>query len=166
MSGVVDEIVASFVRWARERPDVTAVALVGSQARREARPDSDVDVLLLSSDPGAYEDSDAWIASAPCRERAYVRRWGRSTEHRLLLEAGPEVELGVVGPEWATERPVDAGTRRVVSGGMVPLYDPCGALAGLVRELGRDYRNCHTPSRGCLSAADSNSRPTGEVDHR
>lgn len=135
MTQPASEIVEELTRWACKRPDVIAVALVGSHARGEPGPDSDVDVLLISANPAAYEESDAWIAGTPCRERAYVRRWGRLTEHRLLMDDGPEVELGVVGAEWATDRPVDPGTHRVVSDGMVVLHDPEGILGALSRAV-------------------------------
>jgi uncharacterized protein len=38
--------------WAAQRADLRAVVLVGSHARGEARPESDVDLVLLCVDPG------------------------------------------------------------------------------------------------------------------
>lgn len=128
------EVVDAFAAWARSRPDVLAVAVVGSVARGTAATDSDVDILVVSESPESYEDG-GWVDGAPCRERAYVRRWGPLTEHRLIVDGSPEVDFGVVPREWATERPVDPGTRRVVADGMVPLHDPHGILEDLMAEV-------------------------------
>jgi hypothetical protein len=45
------------------------------------------------------------------------------------LPTGLEIDLTVGTPAWASIDPLDAGTRRVVSDGMRPLYDPTGLLA-------------------------------------
>src|SRR5688572_23799533 len=44
------------------RPDVRAVALVGSWARGTAGPSSDVDLVVLAGDASPYVTGDAWIA--------------------------------------------------------------------------------------------------------
>jgi hypothetical protein len=41
------------------------------------------------------------------------------------------VEIGIGTPAWAERTPVDAGTRRVASDGLVPLYDPDGLITAL-----------------------------------
>src|SRR5687767_1223031 len=48
---VIVRIIARVVEWAERRPDIRAVALVGSHARNTATPDSDVDLILLTTQP-------------------------------------------------------------------------------------------------------------------
>ena len=48
--------------WAARRPDVTAVGLVGSWAHGDARMDSDVDLVLLTTAEQAYLDDESWVA--------------------------------------------------------------------------------------------------------
>ncbi|MDQ6821929.1 MAG: nucleotidyltransferase domain-containing protein [Actinomycetota bacterium] len=55
----VEALLARLARWSRERPDVRAVALVGSWAYGAPRADSDVDVVLLSHEPALYTDGEA-----------------------------------------------------------------------------------------------------------
>ena len=50
----IREFLASFVQWASVREDVQAIALVGSYARDEARDDSDIDFVILTSQPEKY----------------------------------------------------------------------------------------------------------------
>ncbi|MBJ7004713.1 nucleotidyltransferase domain-containing protein [Streptomyces sp. CRPSP2-6A1] len=59
----VREFLDRLTRWAATREDIAGLLLVGSYARGAARPDSDVDVVLLTADPAPYltgtDESDA-----------------------------------------------------------------------------------------------------------
>ena len=125
-------VLEHLARWAQRRPDVRALALVGSWARGTPREDSDVDVVLLTDVPGRYVDRDDWLPDAGGVRIVRTRRWGAITERRFALPSGLEVELGIGTPAWASVDPLDAGTRRVVSDGMRVLHDPDGLLALLV----------------------------------
>lgn len=118
--------------WADGRSDVRALALVGSWARGAPHADSDVDVVLLSSDPARYIERDDWLDEVGGTRLVRTLPWGALTERRFALSGGFEVELGVGAPSWASVDPVDAGTREVVNDGLRVLYDPDGMLAGLV----------------------------------
>jgi predicted nucleotidyltransferase len=43
-----------FLQWASVDEDMQGVALVGSYARGEAREDSDIDLVILTSQPQNY----------------------------------------------------------------------------------------------------------------
>jgi predicted nucleotidyltransferase len=47
--------------WAVKQPDIIAVAIVGSHARGMARPDSDIDVIVIVDDPAPYLEKSAWL---------------------------------------------------------------------------------------------------------
>jgi hypothetical protein len=125
-------VIRSVVRWATRRPDVRAVALAGSRARGNPRPDSDVDLVLLVDDPQTYLDAAGPLGGPVVDVR--TRWWGPVLERRFRLPSRLEVELGFAPVHWAAV-PVDAGTRRVVAGGFVVLHDPSGLLGRLVREV-------------------------------
>jgi len=40
--------------WARGQTDIRGLAIIGSHARGEARPDSDIDLTPLALDPEAF----------------------------------------------------------------------------------------------------------------
>ena len=111
---------------------VRAVALVGSWARGSATMGSDIDVVLVTSDPGQYIDGEDWAVDLGARAVVRTRRWGVLTERRLRLPSALEVDVGVVPPLWADPDPIGAGTSRVVADGLVPLYDPHGVLVTLM----------------------------------
>lgn len=127
-----------FVRWALTQDQVLAVALLGSYARGGARPDSDVDVFVLASDPGHFRQESGWVNDVPWEQvGVQVSSWadedyGAAWSRRLILSSGLEVEAGFAAPSWAAVDPIDAGTRRVVHGGMRILLDPSGMLNHLL----------------------------------
>lgn len=131
----VDQVLARAAAWVAGRPDVRALALVGSWARGTATVESDVDLMLLTEDPAPYTGSDVLVRGLGAGDLVRTRTWGPVTERRLALRSGLEVEVGVALPTWAAVDPVDEGTRRVVGCGMRVLYDPDGLLAGLVAAL-------------------------------
>ena len=116
-----------------EKPDVVAIALVGSWGRGAGRPDSDVDLVVLTHRPTPLLETDDWYqVFGPQAVLVRSADFGAIQERRLRLPGGLEVEIGVGSPSWADSDPVDPGTRRVVLDGLVPLYDPAHLLAGLI----------------------------------
>ena len=117
------------VKLGRSEGEIVAVGLVGSWARAEARADSDVDLIVLTTAPSALLNADGWHSRVhPDATLIRSNDFGAIHERRLLLPNGLEVEVGIGAPSWADTRPVDAGTRVVVVGGMRPVYDPVGLL--------------------------------------
>jgi hypothetical protein len=94
--------------------------------------DSDMDVILLTDDPRAYIDSEAWTQGLGASAIVRTQQWGVLTERRLAMPTGLHLDVGVVLPSWADVDPLDPGTLRVVSDGIVPLYDPDHLLATLL----------------------------------
>ncbi len=113
------------MNWASERPDIKGVAVVGSWARSEPRMDSDVDLVILTTEQGAYSASEDWASAAVSQPAEIIRtqEWGPMTERRLRLASGLEIEFGFAPPNWTDTDPVDPGTARVVLDGCVPLLD-------------------------------------------
>jgi hypothetical protein len=58
----IELILQVVLAWAIRQPKIRAVALVGSRARGMARPDSDIDLMLLATDPDAFRADTTWLA--------------------------------------------------------------------------------------------------------
>ena len=127
----VAAIVAGVTAWSANRPDVVGLLLVGSYARNAARADSDIDLVLLTTDQTRYAD-DTWTRELDLGAPIRIRSWGPVTERRFRTVSGIEVEINIGAPEWAGHDPVDPGTRQVVTDGARLLHDPTGALADLL----------------------------------
>jgi len=128
----VEWVVQRASYWAGTHPDMRALLLVGSWARDAARPDSDVDLVVLTTTPDCYPPDGTWTRDLGAVAISRVRRWGPIAERRLVLPSGLEVEVGIGPLSWAQIDPVDAGTRRVVTDGCRILHDPDGRLQQLI----------------------------------
>jgi predicted nucleotidyltransferase len=131
----VERLLTRAREWAARRSDIRALCLVGSWARDDARMDSDVDLVLLTADLGAYTADEAWVRELGGERIIRTRPRGAVTERRFALAGGLEVDVGVGTTAWASLTPMDAGTRHVVGEGMRVLHDPEGILAELVRAV-------------------------------
>jgi hypothetical protein len=128
----VERLLKSVVSWAQSADDVRAVALVGSWARGAARQGSDIDLIVLSRTPDDLVAGTSWIECVDTPNTAVgIQEWGAIRSVRVQYASGLEVEYGIGSLGWAHTSPVDSGTRRVVSDGMVNLYDPDGLVARL-----------------------------------
>ena len=121
-----EALLEAITAWAAERDDVLGVALVGSRARGEARPDSDVDLVILCDDPDALVAGD-WFREFGSVRSVAEESYGRLRSLLVRYEDGPEVEFGITGREWA-RLPLDAGTAKVLAGGVRILHDPVDLL--------------------------------------
>ncbi len=99
-----------------------AIALVGSYARGAARDDSDIDLVVLTSQPGDYLDDLIWIERFGAVGKYQTEDYGKLTSLRVWYHNGMEVEYGFTTLDWAAT-PLDAGTQEVIRGGLVILFE-------------------------------------------
>jgi hypothetical protein len=117
-----------------QHDELRALALCGSWARGNARPDSDLDLIVLVRDasPDAHLRLIRTIPWSSAGLSPQAIRWATyGIAHSAHITLGPhtELELTFADEIWANANPVDPGTRRVVIGGFQVLADKDGALA-------------------------------------
>lgn len=127
----VESFLSSVVTWAKERSDITNIALAGSQAHGTARPDSDIDLVFLVSDKSLFTKDLSWLSQLGSVERVEVKEFGVLTSVIAWFVEIGEVEFGIALSTWA-DIPVDDGTRQVVSDGIRILDDRDNRLSELV----------------------------------
>jgi len=141
------EIIEVILHWAKTQPTIGAVALVGSYARGDARTDSDIDLVALTTTPDSFRCNIDWINAidwnrcgvnpAKWQDENYGDLWSR----RIWLEPNHhEVEMGFALPHWANVHPLDPGTLQVVAGGCHILHDANGLLARLYAAVKSGHR--------------------------
>jgi predicted nucleotidyltransferase len=124
ITGFLDE----FTLWAGEQPDIQAAVLVGSYARNAAAEGSDIDLIIITTQPERYLHQIDW-----------ARRFGRIIKHqtedyglvvslRVWYADGREVEYGLTDERWYAE-PLDEGTLQVIKGGMCILFEQAPVLS-------------------------------------
>ena len=118
--------------WIAPREDVRALVVVGSVARGDARPDSDVDIVMLTTRPARYLERVEWVAEFGAARRVELEHYGKVTSVRAAYDEGLEVEFTIAAADWVSA-PLDPGTEAVARDGIVVLLDRDGdatALAG------------------------------------
>ncbi len=118
----VKDFLQQFTARAKTRADILTVALVGSYARGTARPESDVDLVIITTDPAQYFTDVKWIAQFGEPARYQTEDYGLLTSLRVWYTDGLEVEYGLTDERWVAV-PLDAGTRQVISDGMKVLFE-------------------------------------------
>ena len=131
-----EDFINQVIDWAKSEEGVLGVALVGSHARGEARLDSDIDFVIISSDPCRYVDDSSWICSFGEIKSCKTENWRILTSLRVFFRDGLEVEFGFSSLEWVAIPP-DSGTAEVVADGMKILLDSTSLLARLQEEVAR-----------------------------
>jgi uridine kinase len=121
-------------RWAETRADVRALVLVGSQARGDARPDSDIDIVMLAIDAQPFLNDLLWLRDFGVDTDVTREPYGRVTSLRFRFDYGSEVELSIAPADWAAE-PIDAGTDHVMRDGSVVLLDRDGDVTRLRQRI-------------------------------
>lgn len=124
----------AFTEWARLQPDIEGVVLVGSYARGEPKPDSDVDLVILTPRTDQYLRDRSWLSLFGKVTSFREENYGRVTSVRSYYVSGLEVEFGFSTSAWAA-RPIDTGTLNVISQGMKVPHDPNGLIARMQEEL-------------------------------
>jgi aminoglycoside 6-adenylyltransferase len=130
-------IAAQVADWAREREDVRAAVVVGSQARADTPADrfSDLDVILLVDDPEPYAEDAGWVAEfgAPALTFLEDTAMGEQRERRVLYETGEDVDFPLIPVARVEYMEQSPNATRVLARGYRVLYDEIGVAERLAR---------------------------------
>jgi aminoglycoside 6-adenylyltransferase len=96
----VNDLEARIAEWAIGEDAIRAVAIVGSRARSEVPADewSDLDVVVISEDPGALLDRDDWARALGPLKLTFLEPTAlqNGLERRVLYEDGTDVDFSIV----------------------------------------------------------------------
>ena len=125
----IDGILQKLQEWvAKNNDDVLAVGYIGSWARGTARPDSDLDLIIVTTTPDKYLETSDWTAFFGVVREVKSEDWGLVQSRRAFYEDDAEIEFGITTKDWTKTNPVDEGTKKVVQDGMAIVYDPQNLL--------------------------------------
>lgn len=131
MNKIVKTFLTKIVSWASKQDSVLGVSLVGSYARGQARPDSDIDLVILSNEPEKLLTKNEWLSEFGEPISKKHGDYGLVQSKHVLYKDGLEVEYGITTLEWMNTEPLDIETCKVVKDGMLILYDPENAFERL-----------------------------------
>jgi predicted nucleotidyltransferase len=129
------KLINAFTNWANNEDNIQAIGLVGSYARDAARPDSDIDLMIIVKDQDQYINDEGWVHQFGEVDEIEDEIWSQLKTKRVYYKDGLEVEYNFDKKSWAN--PQDSGTKRVVTDGMKILVDKEGILKELVAAFAR-----------------------------
>jgi aminoglycoside 6-adenylyltransferase len=136
-----EALLAAVTAWGRERSDVWAVLLVGSQARAATPADqwSDTDLALVVDDPRPYLASAEWLGAfgRPLLTFVEPTAVGPFAERRVLFETGLEVDFALLPVAAARRMAEDPEGMAVLRRGFRVLVDKLGLEARLSASAGQ-----------------------------
>ena len=118
----IEIFLRSVTEWASNQADIRALALVGSYARNTAKETSDVDLVLIATDPAIYLEDTTWVQQFGTVREQQTEDYGLLISIRVFYTDGREVEYGITDERWSAI-PLDRGTRRVIADGMRVLLE-------------------------------------------
>ncbi len=139
-----ERLLLAIEAWASERSDVLGLAVVGSWARGTARPDSDLDIMLLVKWPAVYRADLDWLSAIDWQQAGFTldgfkdADYGQAWSRHVQLEPLADVELTFAEQTWASLDPIDEGAASVVAKGCRVVFDKTGALQRFVQHLRRE----------------------------
>lgn len=126
----VEPFLEQVAEWARNRSDVRAAFIVGSQVRAEVPADelSDVDLVLVVDDPALYTESASWLETfgTPLLTFLEPTPVGGLLERRVLFESGLETDFSLVPASALKGLLADSEALGVLARGYRILYDEVG----------------------------------------
>lgn len=114
--------------------NVSHVFLVGSFARGDYKPTSDIDLIIVCDQSSQYLSSSGFFHQFGIVMEMSYEDYGACKSIRVFYEDGPEIEFGFVKPSWI-KTPLDAGTKAVLLDGYVILFDRYTDSQTLVEEF-------------------------------
>ncbi|MEM8672397.1 MAG: nucleotidyltransferase domain-containing protein [Cyanobacteria bacterium P01_G01_bin.67] len=113
MKEIVNLFLSEIVAWASKQDSVLGVSLGGSYARNQTRPDSDVDLVILSNKSTKLLAENEWISEFGKPVNNRHEDYGLVQSKHVLYEDGLKVEYGITTLEWTNTKPVDIETLKL-----------------------------------------------------
>lgn len=138
MNAITEEFINVFKEFSIKNFHIESVIIVGSYHRGTDKKNSDLDLIIITSDKARMVANQKFIEVFGDIEKKQTEYYGRCTSIRVWYKNGLEVEFGIVEPSWI-EKPLDAGTYKVLNSGYRIVVDKKHYFENL--RLTRQYRS-------------------------
>jgi predicted nucleotidyltransferase len=132
-----ERLIALIDALVRSRDEFRALAVCGSWARDNPRPDSDLDALIIAQHADSLRCDQMWIQELKFSDVGFryvghkTVKYGVVCSAHIELEPKAELELTVAPDNWASVHSIDPGTRLIVMDAFKVLIDKDGTLERL-----------------------------------
>ncbi|MGI9252813.1 MAG: nucleotidyltransferase family protein [Thermomicrobiales bacterium] len=116
--------------WVEKQPDIVSAALFGSWVAGAARPDSDIDLLIVAHDSAGYFAWQDWLSDFGKPGDRVQERIAGLPALRVWYADGPETEFVFAAPaDLAASEPA-----KLLASPLLIIHDPAGVLAGVIHD--------------------------------
>ena len=129
-NGLYEDFYANLKTYAKNHPHIESVIIVGSYARGTNKEDSDLDLVIITSNKSEIILDQGFTKEFGEIDKKRTEYYGACTSIRVWYKDGKEVEFGIVEPSWIST-PLDAGTHQVLSDGYKIIIDKKGYFENL-----------------------------------
>jgi hypothetical protein len=96
----ISEFLNTVVSWAKMQNDIDGVALIGSYARNIARTDSNINILILSTNPSRYRSDLGWLHAFGNVMSIIKDEYGKELSLHVQYFNSHEVEFLITVSAW------------------------------------------------------------------
>ncbi len=119
---MLEHFLSALQTFAMSRSDIECVLLAGSYANGTYKEDSDIDIVVVTSDQKTMLANQDFIKQFGVVEKKQIEYYGACTSVRVWYQNGQEVEFGIVDSSWL-KQPLDPGTAPVLENGYQIIID-------------------------------------------
>ncbi len=119
---ITEKFINEIKQWGTENTNIKSIIIVGSYARGTNKATSDIDLIIITTNKDEMLNNQNFIELFGEVERTQTEYYGACTSVRVWYKNGPEVEFGLVTPDWIAQ-PLDKGTYIVLSDGYNIIID-------------------------------------------
>jgi predicted nucleotidyltransferase len=91
-----EDFIEKTKNWGINEPFVEAIILVGSYTRGTQKADSDIDLVIITSNKQYYIDNTQIFSAFGLIDSSNIEYYGECTSIRIWYKNGVEVEFGMV----------------------------------------------------------------------
>ena len=134
-----ERLIEKIIKWAKDRDDISTVIIVGSRARTNTTADkwSDLDLVILVSDPDYYINNTDWINYIDNYWITFIEETavGGGEERRVLFEGGLDVDFAIFSVDIIDEFSTSSEIQSVLKRGHKVLLDKDDLFGNMVGNL-------------------------------
>jgi len=125
-----ENFISKLKEYAENTSHIESVLIVGSYARGTNKENSDLDIVIITSNKSEMIANQYFIQAFGEVYKQQTEYYGACTSIRAWYTDGKEVEFGIVEPSWVAI-PLDKGTYQVLSDGYKLIVDKKRYFANL-----------------------------------
>lgn len=127
---MIENFINALKNFSENTSYIESVIIAGSYVRGTNKESSDLDIVIITPNKSEIVRNQDFIHNFGEVYKKQTEYYGACTSIRVWYKNGHEVEFGIVEPSWI-EKPLDAGTNKVLSDGYKIVIDKKGYFDNL-----------------------------------